>query len=69
MPNKISVVIADDNIEFAEIVKNFLSSKGNVEVQGIAPDRRKSNKFNFREEARYRIIRYNNASFRWNWCA
>ena len=32
MPNKINVVIADDNVEFAEILKNFLSSKGDIEV-------------------------------------
>lgn len=38
MPNKISVVIADDNVEFAEILKNFLSSKGDIEVCGIASD-------------------------------
>ena len=38
MPNKISVVIADDNIEFAEILKNFLNSKGDVEVQAMASD-------------------------------
>ncbi len=38
MPNKISVVIADDNVEFAEILKNFLNSKGDIEVQGIASD-------------------------------
>ena len=42
MPNKISVVIADDNIEFAEIVRNFLNSKGDVEVCGIAPDGEKA---------------------------
>ena len=38
MPNKISVVIADDNTEFAEIVRNFLNSKGDVEVKAIASD-------------------------------
>ena len=38
MPNKINVVIADDNIEFAEILKNFLSSKGDIEIKGIASD-------------------------------
>ena len=38
MPNKISVVIADDNTEFAEIVKNFLNSKGDVEVKALASD-------------------------------
>ena len=42
MPNKISVVIADDNIEFAEIVRNFLNSKGDIEVQGIAVDGEKA---------------------------
>lgn len=42
MPNKISVVIADDNLEFAEILKNFLNEKGDVEVQGIAPDGEKA---------------------------
>ena len=38
MPNKISVVIADDNVEFAEILKNFFNSKGDIEVCGIASD-------------------------------
>ena len=38
MPNKISVVIADDNTEFAQIVKNFLNSKGDVEVKALASD-------------------------------
>ena len=42
MPNKISVVIADDNTEFAEIVKNFLNLKGDIEVQGIAADGEKA---------------------------
>lgn len=32
MPNKISVAIADDNVEFAEILKNFLNSKEDIEV-------------------------------------
>ena len=42
MPNKISVVIADDNTEFAEILKNFLNSKGDIDVCGIAPDGEKA---------------------------
>ena len=42
MPNKISVVIADDNIEFAEILKNFLNSKGDIEVLGMADDGEKA---------------------------
>ena len=38
MPNKISVVIADDNTDFAKIVRNFLNSKGDVEVKALASD-------------------------------
>ena len=38
MPNKISVVIADDNTEFAQIVRNFLNAKGDVEVKALASD-------------------------------
>ncbi len=38
MPNKISVAIADDNVEFAEILKNFLNSKEDIEVVGLASD-------------------------------
>lgn len=38
MPNKISVAIADDNVEFAEILKNFLNSKGDIEVISLATD-------------------------------
>ena len=42
MPNKISVVIADDNTEFAEILKNFLNAKGDIEVLGMADDGEKA---------------------------
>ncbi len=38
MPNKITVAIADDNVEFAEILKNFLNLKEDVEVVGLAFD-------------------------------
>ena len=38
MPHKISVAIADDNVEFAEILKNFLNSKEDIEVVGLASD-------------------------------
>ena len=38
MPNKISVAIADDNVEFAEILKNFLNSKEDIEIVGLASD-------------------------------
>ncbi len=38
MQEKIKVVIADDNVEFAEIVKNFLNQKEDIEVIDIAKD-------------------------------
>ena len=38
MQEKIKVVIADDNIEFAQIVKNFLNKKEDIEVVDIAKD-------------------------------
>ncbi len=38
MQEKIKVVIADDNIEFAQIVKNFLNKKEDIEVIDIAKD-------------------------------
>ena len=38
MQEKIKVVIADDNIEFAQIVKNFLNKKEDIEVIDIAED-------------------------------
>lgn len=38
MQEKIKVVIADDNIEFAEIVKDFLNQKEDIEVVNIAKD-------------------------------
>ncbi len=38
MPNKIKVVIADDNIEFAEILKEFLDQKEDIEVIKIVND-------------------------------
>ena len=38
MQDKIKVVIADDNIEFAEIVKEFLNQKEDIEVLNIVND-------------------------------
>ncbi len=38
MQDKIKVVIADDNLEFAEIVKEFLNHKTGIEVVEIAKD-------------------------------
>ncbi len=38
MQEKIKVVIADDNIEFAEIVKNFLNQKEDIEVIDVVKD-------------------------------
>ena len=36
MQEKIKVVIADDNLEFAEIVREFLNHKPDIEVLEIA---------------------------------
>ena len=38
MQEKIKVVIADDNLEFAEIVREFLNHKPDIEVVEIAND-------------------------------
>ena len=38
MQEKIKVVIADDNLEFAEIVREFLNNKPDIEVLEIAKD-------------------------------
>ena len=38
MQDKIKVVIADDNVEFAEIVKEFLNQKEDIEVLNIVND-------------------------------
>ena len=38
MPNKISVLITDDNVEFAQILRKFFDSKSDVEVVGLAQD-------------------------------
>ena len=38
MQEKIKVVIADDNVEFAQIVKSFLNQKEDIEVIDIAKD-------------------------------
>ena len=38
MQDKIKVVIADDNVEFAEIVREFLNQKEDIEVLNIVND-------------------------------
>ncbi|MBQ8299702.1 MAG: sporulation transcription factor Spo0A [Clostridia bacterium] len=38
MQDKIKVVIADDNVEFAEILKEFLNHKENIEVIDVVND-------------------------------
>ena len=38
MQEKIKIVIADDNIEFTEILKDFFSQRDDIEVVGVAKD-------------------------------
>lgn len=42
MQEKIKVAIADDNVEFSEILRDFLSRKEDIEVVGVANDGEKA---------------------------
>ena len=42
MNDKIKVAIADDNVDFSEILRDFLSRKNDIEIVGIANDGEKA---------------------------
>ena len=65
MKEKISVLIADDNQDFAATLVNFLEKEEDMEVIGIAKDGKEACDMIINTRTRCSITRCYNAIFRW----
>ena len=68
MKEKITVLIADDNPDFAMTLVSYLEKEEDMEVIGIAKDGKEAVDMIMNTRPRYSIIRCYNAIFRWAWC-
>ena len=68
LKEKISVLIADDNQDFATTLVNYLEKEEDMEVIGIAKDGKEACDIIINTRTRCCIIRCYYAIFRWNWC-
>lgn len=67
MKEKITILIADDNIDFTRTLSAHLETMDDIEVIGVAKDGNEAFEI-IKGTPRYFIIRRNNATFRWNRC-
>ena len=65
LKEKISILIADDNQDFAMTLVNFLEKENDMEVIGIAKDGKEACDMIINTRTRYCTFRCNNAIFRW----
>lgn len=67
MKEKITILIADDNIDFTRTLSAYLEKMEDIEVVGIAKDGNEAFEIIKGTHPDYFITRCNNATFRWNW--
>ena len=68
LKEKITVLIADDNPDFAMTLVNYLEKEDDMEVIGIAKDGKEACDMIINTRTRCSIVRCYNAIFRWTWC-
>ena len=65
MKDKLSILVADDNVDFAKNLTNYIEKEEGMEVIGIAKDGREAYDMIVNTRTRCSIIRRYNAIFRW----
>ena len=66
MKEKTTILIADDNADFAMTLVKYLEKEEDMEVIGIAKNGKEACEMVINARTRCIIIRRNNAIFRWN---
>lgn len=65
MNEKIKIVLADDNKDFCQLLKEYLSNEEDIEILGIAKDGIEALDLVQKNSTRLISIRCNNAALRW----
>jgi DNA-binding NarL/FixJ family response regulator len=65
---KTTILIADDNADFAMTLVNYLEKEEDLEVIGVAKNGKEACDMVMNTRTRCIITRCNNAIFRWYWC-